>query len=272
MPFLFGFGKKRRSVKRKSTKKVVKKPSARLLKCCKRYHVKATKKVGSKRVYKKSSVLKRQCLKKARALLKKMKKMHKKKSVVRSSGFGKRRSAVKGRKVSKAAAMKAFKMFYKRHCAGSRRSRFGSGGNPALAASMGYEFCPDGSGGVLGVNSTGLFPSPCGMTAATMSVATPPTTGNGVRAAYEALQKQYDQFKNGSQGASFAGTLPPRPAFGRRRRSAVVMRKKRSSAVGMSKKRSSAVGMRRRKRRSSAVGSCKKQSSFGRRRRRRCPM
>jgi len=37
---------------------------------------------------------------------------------------------------------------------------FGNGGNPALSASMGYEFCP-GGGGVLGANSTGLFPSPC---------------------------------------------------------------------------------------------------------------
>ena len=38
--------------------------------------------------------------------------------------------------------------------------RFGSGGNPPLSASMGYEFC-SGGGGVLGANSTGLFPSPC---------------------------------------------------------------------------------------------------------------
>ena len=37
---------------------------------------------------------------------------------------------------------------------------FGNGGNPSLSASMGYEFCP-GGGGVLGANSTGLFPSPC---------------------------------------------------------------------------------------------------------------
>ena len=71
--------------------------------------------------------------------------------------FGKRNRSVK---VSKAKAMKAFRSFWKRHCAG-RRSRFGNGGNPMLNASMGYEFCPNGLGGVLGANSTGLFPSPC---------------------------------------------------------------------------------------------------------------
>jgi hypothetical protein len=71
--------------------------------------------------------------------------------------FGKPR---KSPKMSKAAAMKAFKTFYRRHCA-VRRSRFGNGGNPPLNASMGYEFCPSGMGGVLGATSTGLFPSPC---------------------------------------------------------------------------------------------------------------
>jgi len=77
--------------------------------------------------------------------------------------FGKRRKAPK-QKVTKASAMKAFKEFYRRHCSPSLefgRSRFGNGGNPALRESMGYEFCPLGSGGVLGANSTGLFPSPC---------------------------------------------------------------------------------------------------------------
>jgi hypothetical protein len=72
--------------------------------------------------------------------------------------FGKRR---RGAKTSRKTAMKAFSSFYKRHCAGRRGSRFGSGGNPPLNMSMGYEFCPNGMGGVLGANSTGLFPSPC---------------------------------------------------------------------------------------------------------------
>ena len=75
-----------------------------------------------------------------------------------SMAFGRRRRAT----MSKPAAMKAFKQFYKRYCRSSKmggRFRFGNGGNPAL--SMGYEFCPSGQGGVLGANSTGLFPSPC---------------------------------------------------------------------------------------------------------------
>ena len=74
-----------------------------------------------------------------------------------SMAFGKRRG-----KLTKPAAMQAFKQFYRRYCRSSKmggRFRFGNGGNPAL--SMGYEFCPSGMGGVLGANSTGLFPSPC---------------------------------------------------------------------------------------------------------------
>jgi len=72
--------------------------------------------------------------------------------------FGRKRSP----KMTKSLAMKQFKAFYKRHCRSSRmggRFRFGSGGNPPLSG--GYEFCPSGQGGVLGSNSTGLFPSPC---------------------------------------------------------------------------------------------------------------
>ena len=75
-------------------------------------------------------------------------------------GFGKKRKG--SRKISKPAAMRAFKQFYRRHCRSSamgRRFRFGSGGNPMLSQSMGYEFCPSGMGGVLA--TTGLFPSPC---------------------------------------------------------------------------------------------------------------
>jgi hypothetical protein len=218
---LFGFGKKRRSVR---SKKHHAKPPAKLLTLCKKYRVKATKKVGRKRVYKKVSVLKKLCLRKAMALKKKLMKMHKRKGVhtpsrknhkvvrhksvrgddafgeeamsfgarsyasgvpmfgvhtpsrknhignylVPKHAFGKRRRGVKSsHKVSKAAAMKAFRSFYKRHCHGARRMRFGNGGNPPLAQSMGYEFCPSGMGGVLGANSTGLFGSPC--TSATSS-------------------------------------------------------------------------------------------------------
>lgn len=53
--FELSFGKKRRSTKRNMSKrskktKAGKKPPSRLLKICKKYHVKATKKVGSKRL------------------------------------------------------------------------------------------------------------------------------------------------------------------------------------------------------------------------------
>ena len=186
MGFLgFSFGKKRRRSTKRS--KINKKPPARLLRICKKYKVKATVKRGSKRVYKSVKELKKLCLKKAYALKKKLMKMKKarksKKCAKGARGkkcrtrrrkmsrfgeddeeedgemeFGKRR---RGAKRSRKSAMVAFNKFFKRHCAGRHGSRFGSGGNPPLSASMGYEFCPNGMGGVLGANSTGLFPSPC---------------------------------------------------------------------------------------------------------------
>ena len=261
MGFLgLNFGKKRRVSKRRVSKRSMAKhhkPPTKLLRICKKYRVKATKKVGGKRVYKSVAMLKKLCLRKARALRKKLMKMHKKmskmhkrkkvskhkkvskrKPVVRrrrdmefgmakpemgaamfgmakpemgaAMMFGKRRRVAanyrkpvvrrrrdmmfgmhdktnmagamfgmakpemagamfgkRGRVAARRpahtrkAAMKAFRSFYKRHCAGHRAMGFGNGGNPMLSASMGYEFCPNGSGGVLGANSTGLFPSPC---------------------------------------------------------------------------------------------------------------
>ncbi len=172
---VLSFGKKRRTrrkVSRKGSKKSKSaKPPARLMRICRKYKIKATKKVGSRRVYKSIAVLKKACIKKVKAAMKADKKMamrrrkssfgSRKKPSMRSMAFGKRRAGGRGRKVSKAAAMKAFRQFYKRHCAGGRGSRFGNGGNPALGASMGYQFCPNGMGGVLGANSTGMFPSPC---------------------------------------------------------------------------------------------------------------
>jgi hypothetical protein len=175
--FLFG---KRRAVRRKvskrkvSKRKVHRKLPAKLVKLCKRYHVKTTTKRGGKRVTKSVAVLKRSVAKKIKILLKRAKKHVSKRRVSKrrvvrrrpSMQFGacggntmpKAMSFGKHRKVSKAAAMKAFKQFYSKHC--TRRSRFGNGGNPMLSQSMGYEFC-SGGGGVLGANSTGLFPSPC---------------------------------------------------------------------------------------------------------------
>ena len=207
---LFGFGKKRRSRRkvsrkgRKGSRKMSSKPPARLLSICKKYHVKATMKRGSKRVYKSIAVLKKACIKKVKAAMKaaKMRKMSfgaparrrrcggmafgagGVRRRRRSTEFGKRSGRAGSRKMSKAAAMKAFRQFYKRHCAAGRGSRFGNGGNPALAASMGYQFCPSGMGGVLGANSTGMFPTPCmsfdpNQAAAERAVALPKYTSFG---------------------------------------------------------------------------------------------
>jgi hypothetical protein len=176
---LLSFGKKKRSRRsrksaRKGAKRAGAKPPSRLLKICRKYKIKATRKVGSKRVYKPVSVLRKSCLKKVRAAMKAAKRRSaafgaRRRMVRRSTGFGNKMMSMmkpsmgfgkrgRSRKVSKAAAMKAFRQFYKRHCRGSR---FGNGGNPPLSASMGYQFCPSGMGGVLGANSTGMFPTPC---------------------------------------------------------------------------------------------------------------
>ena len=322
--FGFSFGKKRRSTKRKSAKKHVK-PPARLLRICKKFHVKATKKVGRKRVYKSVATLKKLCLRKARAMKKKMMKMHKKKSSKKVSkrkkvrrshtmfgfgagkpmmdgteeeeqvypilpptmarpapttarptptmaakqmammrcempSFGSRRrvpmfgvvprslSKRKGgrpnlmefgagkpmmydlmefgkkRRVgsSKKVAMKAFRSFYKRHCAGRRGMGFGNGGNPPLNASMGYEFCPSGMGGVLGADSTGLFPSPC-------------TSMNAAQASAESDLTLPTYSNSSSYGMRR-----------RRRTSTGVRRKRRCSAVGT--RRRTATGVRRKRR------------------------
>jgi hypothetical protein len=68
--------------------------------------------------------------------------------------FGKRRRSVP--KMAKKQLMKLLKGTSGRR----RRYRFGNGGNPSLMQSMGYEFDPTGKGGVLGMGSTGLFPTP----------------------------------------------------------------------------------------------------------------
>jgi len=287
---LFDFGKKlRRTVRRKSTKsrKGSRKPPARLLKICKKYHIKTTRKVGGKRVYKPSKMLAKLCLKKA--MLKKARRsrfgatantmMNRKitphpmamptrmtKSKKTAMAFGKRR----GRKVSKAAAMKAFRSFYKRHCAGMRRSRFGSGGNPPLMNSMGYEFCPSGMGGVLGANSTGLFPSPC----TSMNIGQAQTEANATLPAY--TNEGIGAAATSSQLTSYANQFGLRRrrrrsmAAGKRRSAVGARRRRRTTAVG-AKRRSTAVGARRRRRRSTAVGSRRKSAVGAKRRtRRRC--
>jgi len=354
---LFDFGKKRRMSKRS---KVHHKPPARLLSICKKYRVKATTKSGGKRVYKKVSVLKKLCLKKAMAHRKKLIALKKKQMMKRSrrgskkmpkrrrrgskkvsrrrrrvmrrggldssefglrrrSGFGeytgmgeeeemtgvpafglrrrygfgentgmdqeldhsyfgahhpatkleahqcygklphipkqkchgngmvwkfgescsKRRSdndfgkrrRVARAKGSKMAAMKAFRSFYKRHCAGARRrSGFGSG-NPPLYQSMGYEFCPNGQGGVLGSNSTGLFPSPC------------TSVSSSAKAKMPAKRPAYSS----SAPVKMPAKIPAKPKakFGAHRpRHARPMRRRRSSAAGgpMRRRRRSGFG------------------------------
>jgi len=62
----FGFGRKTRRSKSVKTSK----PSKTLVKLCKKYNIKISKKVGSKRVYKKTGFLKKQCAKKIRSLIK----------------------------------------------------------------------------------------------------------------------------------------------------------------------------------------------------------
>ena len=71
----FGFGRKtvRKGSKTVRKGRKVAKPPSSLIKMCKRYGVKTSKKVGSKRVYKKLAILKRQCAKKIRKLIKKHK-------------------------------------------------------------------------------------------------------------------------------------------------------------------------------------------------------
>ncbi len=363
---LFGFGK-RRKVKRSSKKsKAVRKPPARLLKICKKYHVKATKKVGGRRCYKSVAVLKRMCLKKARAMKKKMMKMmkrrkvskrksvkrksHKRKSVHRkrrtnrmandeeegmsfgsrrripmfgrrsrfganvvgtttknytvdpktgakydnrtgltaspslndyktaydafgeinthaydclnSKGipqitcaknmrFGKRRGSAK---VSKAKAMKAFRSFWKRHCKG-RRSGFGNGGNPSLSASMGYEFCPNGMGGVLGANSTGLFPSPCVS-----------SSSSGAKAAFGKRRRRRSATCDvRRRRRSAIGSYRRRSAAGGARRRSAAGRVRRSATGGVRRRRSAAGGVRRRR---SAAGGVRRRSAAGGARRR----
>jgi len=120
MPFLFEFGKKRRHRSR-TKKSSVRKPPASLLKLCKKHHIKTTKKVGNRRVYKKIGVLKKQ-LRRKMSKRRKMRKVHRRRRV----------------------------------------ARFGNGGNPSLGMTAGEHFCSSGANGVLGMNSTGLFPANCG--------------------------------------------------------------------------------------------------------------
>lgn len=236
----FGFGKKaRKSSKSKSAKSCkikpgVKKPPSCLLRICKKLKIKVTMKRGSKRVYKSPKALKKQCLKKLKALKKlhmkgKKSPVHRRKhrksrrslfgschnKMLEFGAGGKRISfgksadegmefGKKSAKMSKAQAMKAFKAFYQRHCSVGG-SRFGNGGNPPLYQSMGYEFCPLGSGGVLGYNSTGLFPSPC-------------TTVNRSRAAAERRVVLPKRWGGADKMPALSGPVSVPNSFGKKKR------------------------------------------------------
>jgi len=109
-----GFGKKKRS---RRVKRAVRKPSARLLKLCKRYGIKTTRKVGRRRVYKPVKVLKKACLKRARSIVKKLKKLKK-----RAASFGQRRKA--------GCARKSMYSRHRRSRRNNRCSAFGMMGSP----------------------------------------------------------------------------------------------------------------------------------------------
>ena len=326
---LFQFGKKRRTVRRKSVKsrKTHKKPPSRLLKICKKCHVKATKKVGGKRVYKSVSSLKKQCLKKLKVMKKKMlkqkkmalkhKKTHRKRRTIRRRdgfgelAFGKKRLITRRRdafgelefgrrrrsgfgavtpmpyampthfgkrsaKVSKAAAMKAFRSFYKRHCAGMRKTRFGNGGNPPLSQSMGYEFCPSGMGGVTGANSTGLFASPCtsmnqAQAAAESAMELPSYSSSYGRRRYR--KKSSMKRKSAAIGtrkrssAAFGRRRRPSKKTGMKRKSSAIGTRKKTSAIGTRKRSSAAIGRRRYRKKTSAIGTRRRSAGIGMRRR-----
>jgi len=181
------------------------------------------------------------------------------KDMMAGAMFGKRRRVAARRPAhTRKAAMKAFRSFYKRHCAGHRAMGFGNGGNPMLSASMGYEFCPNGSGGVLGANSTGLFPSPC---------TAPSSSGYGLRrrraaaigntearrkARANKMKKDPKYFMKGhKEYPGYAIGAPKR----RRRRATDIgapKRRRRCAAVGV--KRRSAAGAPKRRRRRAEFG------------------
>ena len=120
MFFSFGFGKKKRRTVRSTKKRGgSKKPPASLIRMCKKYRIKCTKKVGKKRVYKSVSVLKKQ--------------LRRKRTV-------KRRKACKGsRKVRKHRKV--------------RRFRFGEAANASNPANYGYNNPVPQAPGVLSQSS-----------------------------------------------------------------------------------------------------------------------
>ena len=147
---IFSFGKKRRSRRsrksRKSMKRNGKKPSAKVMRMCRKCKVKTTKKVGKRRVYRPESLLVKLCKKKMRRMKKRKSRFGSTCSTMKQvSSFGKKRSSRRRvkRSVSRSAAMKAFKKFYSLHCKPSlRRSRFGFSNRMGSSLMSGYKKVP----------------------------------------------------------------------------------------------------------------------------------
>jgi len=230
----FSFGKKKRtsSKKVKKVKKVVnRKPPARLIKACKKYRIKVTKKVGKHRVYKKVSILKKllkRKLKRTKKTVKRVKKHSVKRqfrfgdaatftspanygynqtvkpvlgnlsqssqvatpasNINRPPGFGLEPGNLPiygvyrpffteqvptmvgpnsigfmgqpdGSLYPVGGPFERYTSFGKKR-KGGRKARFGNGGNPPLMRTAGGRFCSNNTG-ILGMNSTGLFPTSC---------------------------------------------------------------------------------------------------------------
>lgn len=87
--FLFG-KKKRRTTRKKGSRK----PPASLLRKCKKLKIKCTRKVGNRRVYRKTSILKKLVSKKMKMHRRKGRKVHRRRRVHRrSTGFGRIRKS-----------------------------------------------------------------------------------------------------------------------------------------------------------------------------------
>ena len=132
------------------------------------------------------------------------------------------RGAMAGGRAAYNAPSAAYKRVMGKSAFGKRRRRygFGNGGNPPLNASMGYEFCSNG-GGVLGADSTGLFPSPCtGGAMAPGALSGTPPTNLDAKAEYNARNALYTPratvFRNvaGPVSPAFKTSM----TFGKRRR------------------------------------------------------
>jgi len=231
----FSFGKKKRKSPKKvkkGVKKVVnRKPPTRLIKACKKFHIKVTKKVGKHRVYKKVSLLKKLLKNKLKRTKKTVKRV-KKHAVKRRFRFGNAatftqpsnygynqtiKPALGSLSQSSQVATPAsninrppgfgldannlpiygvYRPFFTEQVPtmvgpnsigfmgqpdgslypvggpfsrytsfgkkrkGGRKARFGNGGNPPLMQTAGGRFCSNNTG-ILGMNTTGLFPTSC---------------------------------------------------------------------------------------------------------------